>query len=48
MKQSAFELAEHIRLREVPYKVSPLLWKKWDIDIDLSFAKWFSIKSYKS
>lgn len=44
MKQSAFELAEHIKLREVPYKVSPLLWKKWDIDINLSFEKWTSIK----
>ena len=44
MKQSAFELGEHLKLREVPYKISPLLWEKWDIDIDLNFNNWTTIK----
>lgn len=44
MDQAAFELGEHIKLRELPYKLSPMLWNKWDLDLDLSFDKWTSIK----
>lgn len=44
MKQPAFELGEHLKLREVSYKISPLLWEKWDLDIDLNFNKWTIIK----
>ena len=44
MKHSAFDLGEHLRLREVSYKVSPLLWEKWDLGIDLSFKNWTNIK----
>ena len=44
MKNSAFELAEHLKLREVTYKVSPILWEKWDNLIDLKFSNWNVIK----
>lgn len=44
MKQSAFKLGEHLKLREIPYKISPMLWDKWDIDIDLDFNNWTTIK----
>lgn len=45
MKQSAFELGEHLVSRQVTYIASPILWEKWDIEIiDLSFDKWQVIK----
>ncbi|OCA80580.1 hypothetical protein BBH99_00310 [Chryseobacterium contaminans] len=45
MLQSAFDLGEHLKLREVTFKVSPLLWQKWDItELDLNFSNWNKIK----
>jgi hypothetical protein len=45
MRQSAFELGEHLVSRQVTYIASPFLWEKWDIGtIDLSFDKWTIIK----
>ena len=45
MIQSAFDLGEHLKLREVTFKVSPVLWEKWDItDFDLNFNNWKKIK----
>lgn len=45
MIQSAFDLGEHLKLREVTFKVSPVLWEKWDItDFDLNFNYWTKIK----
>lgn len=45
MIQSAFDLGEHLKLREITYRVSPEIWKKWDItNFDLNFTKWTKIK----
>ena len=45
MLKSAFELGEHLKLREINYFISPLLWKKWDIDsLDLEFKNWEVVK----
>lgn len=45
MIQSAFDLGEHLKLREVTFRVSPVLWEKWDItNFDLSFNNWTKIK----
>ncbi|WP_259016572.1 hypothetical protein [Emticicia fluvialis] len=45
MKQTAFELGEHLLLRNISYYPSPILWEKWDIDsLDIKFNKWKVIK----
>ena len=45
MKQPAFDLGEQLKLREVTYTVSPLLWQKWNVtNIDIKFQNWKVIK----
>lgn len=44
MKQEAFELGENLKLRNVKYKLYPVLWDKWDLDLDLEFSSWTVIK----
>lgn len=45
MKNSAFQLAEEIRLREIGYKLHNGLWSKYDLSpINLDFSTWSSIK----
>jgi hypothetical protein len=45
MIKSAFELGEHLKLRELTFNASPLLWEKWDIkNFDLNFDNWTKIK----
>ncbi len=47
MLNSAFELAEHRKLREVTYSVSNKLWEKFALantKLDISFKNWTSIK----
>jgi len=45
MLNSAFDLGEHLKLREISYLVSPILWSKWDIrGFDMRFKNWKTIK----
>lgn len=45
MIDSAFDLGEEIKLRQVNYKLHDKLWDRYDLNaIDLSFKNWNSIK----
>lgn len=45
MTTPAFELGEYLTLRKIEYKISDILWAKYDFpEIDISFNKWHSIK----
>lgn len=47
MLNSAFELGEHIKLREVTYSVSSKLWGRFLVaneELDISFKHWTSVK----
>ena len=45
MLNSAFDLGEHLKLREISYTASPVLWNKWDIKtLDMRFENWKVIK----
>ena len=45
MVSSAFDLAEHLNLRTLPYTLYQPLWQKYNLsDIDISFVKWTTIK----
>jgi len=45
MIDSAFDLGEHLKLRELSFNLSIVLWSKWDVqEFDLNFSKWTKTK----
>ena len=45
MLSSAFDLGEHLRLTNLEYSISTVLWNRYPLpSIDLSFNRWNSIK----